>query len=292
MRRASPYLLLALLLAVCLSLATTIQPRTAAWSDRAKSGNVLKLLLGDGRRMFANHFFTQADVSFHSGYYPSIFDQREKPKASPMTQGHDDHDEHDEAAHEKAMAFLGQPRDWVERFGRHFRVTEHTHLAGGQEREILPWLRLSAELDPQRVDTYTVAAYWLRQRLGKTGEARDFLREGLRNNPDSYEILYELGQLYYENDHDAARARNVWELALRKWSEQEPSKGKPNLLLLEQITVNLARVEEADGNYDRAIGLLEIARKSSPSPEALQKQIDELKAKLTPLPVGPKAPAN
>ena len=289
MCRASPYLILGLLLAVCLSLATTIQPRTAGWSDRAKSGNVFKLLLGDGRRMFANQFFVQADVSFHSGYYPSIFDQREKPKTSAMAQDHDDHAGHDEAAHEKEMDFLGQPRDWIERSGRHFRVTEHTHLANGQEREILPWLKLSAELDPQRVETYTVAAYWLREKLGKPKEAREFLQEGWRNNPDSYEILFELGRLYYENEHDAARARNLWELALRKWNEQEAGKEQPDLIALEKITVHLARVEEAEGNYPRAIGLLELAVKASPEPEALRKQIDELKAKLNPPATGSKS---
>ena len=55
---------------------------------------------------------------------------------------------------------------------------------------------------------------------GKVAEAEKFLRDGLRANPDSYEILFELGRLYYESEHDAARARNVWELALRRWQEQ------------------------------------------------------------------------
>jgi hypothetical protein len=279
MKRFSPYLVLALLAVGCFALATVLQPRTAAWSGRAQSGSVLKVLLGDGRRMFANHFFVQADVSFHGGYYPSIFDQTEKPKATAMAQNHD-RSEHDEHEHEKQMAFLGEPRDWIERFGRHFRVTEHTHLAEGQEREILPWLKLSAELDPQRVQTYTVAAYWLRSQLGKVKEARDFLREGLRNNPDSYEILFELGRLYYENDHDAGRARNLWELALRRWTESESSKKEQDLFLLEQIAVNLARLEEAQGNYDRAITLLELAKKASPHPVDLAAQIAELKAKL------------
>ena len=292
MRRASPYLVLGLLLAVCFALATTIQPRTQAWSDRAKSGNVLKMFLGDGRRMFADRFFRQADISFHSGYYPSIFDRREQPGKSAMASGTDEHAAHDEAAHEKAMAFLGQPRDWIEGFGRHFRVTEHTHLAQGQEREILPWLRLSAELDPQRVDTYTVAAYWLREKLGKVKEAEEFLREGLRNNPNSYEILFELGRLYRESLHDAERARNVWEFALRKWSEQESGKDKPNLFPLEQIVVNLARVEEEAGRFERAIGLLELGKKASPNPAALQKQIDEIRAKAAVPASAPKAPAN
>ncbi len=292
MRRASPYFVLGLLLTVCFTLATTIQPRTRAWSGRAKSGNVLKMLLGDGRRMFANHFFEQADISFHSGYYPSIFDRREQPGKSAMASGKDEHDAHDEAAHERAMAFLGQPRDWIEGFGRHFRVTEHTHLAHGQEREILPWLRLSAELDPQRVDTYTVAAYWLREKLGRVKEAEEFLREGQRNNPNSCEILFELGRLYRESLHDTERARNVWELALRKWNEQESGKENPNLFQLEQIVVNLARVEEEAGRFARAISLLELGKKASPSPAALQKQIDEIREKLAVPSSAPKVPAH
>ncbi len=83
------------------------------------------------------------------------------------------------------------------------------------EREILPWLRLAADMDPQKIETYTVGAYFLRKHLNRPEEAEAFLREGLRNNPDSYEILFELGRLYNENDHDTDRARNVWQLALK-----------------------------------------------------------------------------
>jgi len=175
---------------------------------------------------------------------------------------------------------LGPPKDCFERFGRHFMVTEHTHLSGGTEREILPWLRLSAELDPQRVETYTVSAYWLRSRLGKINEAEQFLREGLRANPDSYEILFELGRLYQENHHETARARNLWELALRKWTSQQAGKKDADLFALEQIAVNLARLEEQEGNFKRAIELLELARKASPNPQPLLRQIEELKAKV------------
>src|SRR5262249_9006037 len=153
----------------------------------------------------------------------------------------------------------------------------HTHLAGGNEREILPWLRLSADLDPQRIETYTVSAYWLRSRLGKVNEAEQFLREGLRANPDSYEILFELGRLSYENTHDASRARNLWEMALRKWTANEAGKKDADLFTLEQIAVNLSRLEEQEGNLPRAIELLDLAKRASPIPEALQRQIDELK---------------
>jgi len=48
---------------------------------------------------------------------------------------------------------------------------------------MLPWLKLSAELDPQRADTYVVAAYWLRERLGKVDEAENFLRRRTAPHP-------------------------------------------------------------------------------------------------------------
>lgn len=274
-------LVLLLLLAACFSLATVIQPRAQGWSKRAGSGSVLKVLLGDSRRLFANHFFVQADVSFHSGYYPSIFHQAKAPGNSRhMTAMEGDAAEEE---HERQMNFLGPPRDWIERFGRHFMITAHTHLQGGKEREMLPWLRLSAELDPQKIETYTVAAYWLRD-MGKVREAEAFLREGLRNNPDSYEILFELGRLYRDSEMDTVRTRNVWDLALRKWAEQDAAGKKPDALVLADIAVNLARLEEKEGNLARAVNLLEIARKASPNPDALQQQIDELRRKTAAAP--------
>ena len=277
MKKPAPYLVLLLLATACFSLAAVMQPRAAAWQVRDDSSSVLKILLGDSRRLFANHFFVQADVSFHSGFYPTIFDQAQTPRDSRHMTAVEGSKEDEE--HERKMNFLNRPTDWIDRFGRHFMITEHTHLENGKEREMLPWLRLSAELDPHRIDTYTVAAYWLRN-LGKVKDAEDFLREGLRNNPASYEILFELGRLYAENYHDSSRARNVWDLALRKWVAQESNKKEPDNHTLEQIVLNLAHLEEASGNLGRSIELLEIARRVSPNPQALQRQIDELRQKL------------
>lgn len=277
MKRLGPYLILCLLAAACFSLATVLQQRAYGWSRRAQTDNILKVLLGDGRRLFANHFLIQADVSFHSGYYPSIFDQARAAQGTRHLTAEEGDAAHEE--HERSMGFLGPPRDWIERFGRHFIVTDHTHLDGEKEREILPWLKIAAELDPQKVETYTVAAYWLRK-LNKAREAEDFLREGMRNNPNSHEILFELGRLYTDYHHDPARARKVWELGLRKWAEQEAAGQKPELFHLDQLAVHLARLEEKEGNLARAIELLQLATKASPHPEALQRQIEELERQL------------
>lgn len=268
------FLVLLLLGSGCVGLATILQPHVYSWTSRSDSDSVLKVLLGDSLRLFANHFFIEADVYFHSGYYPSIFDQaRARIDSKHMTSKEGSPEEEE---HERRMNFLGPPRDWIESFGRNFLVTRHTHLQGGNEREILPWLRISADLDPQRVETYTVAAYWLRD-LGKVSDAEQFLREGLRNNPNSFEILYELGRLYDENDHDSNRARNVWELALRRWGEQEMGKSNPDVRDLEQIEVHLGRLEEKTGRFAQAARYLGMAAKISPDPAALEQQITELK---------------
>ena len=330
MRKAAPIFWFLLLLTGLFSLATALQPSAVGWSARGGADSLLKVVLGDGRRLFADMMFRKADIYFHSGYYPSIFDQAKRPKGSGHMSreddGQDDHDEHadetpeEHAAHKDAadghdaateaaaagdpgtnhvetaeekhmreMDYLSGPRDWVDGFGRNFVISEHTHLEKGDEREILPWLRLTAELDPQKIETYTVAAYWLRARLNKPKEAEQFLREGLKANPNSYEICYELGQVYYD-EKDFARARNLWNLGLRRWTEQDRAEKKPDPFVLEQITTRLAQVEQDSGNINRAIELLEIAKGVAPNPALLQQRIEALKSGATARAQGTKAP--
>ena len=73
--KISPLTTLVVLLALMFTLATRLALTADNWSSRAKSGNVFGMMFGDGRKLFANHFFTMADVYFHSGYYPSVFDK-------------------------------------------------------------------------------------------------------------------------------------------------------------------------------------------------------------------------
>lgn len=283
-RQTLPYLILLLLLAINFSLATLLEPAATAWTRRGGT-DLLAVVLGDARRILGAHFFTKADVYFHAGYYPSIFDLESRPKDSSHMTG--DTHAHDEQVCEEKMRFMGRPTDWIEQFGRNFFVTKHTHLASGREREILPWLRVSASLDPYRVETYTVAAYWLRRTLGKPDQAEAFLREGLRANPDSYEILYELGCVYYENYNDVARARNLWQLALEKLELQKDKKDEDEFAkFYHSILLHLARLEEDQGNYARAADYLEqiINRDLAPNPDLLREQVAELRQKAA----GPK----
>jgi tetratricopeptide (TPR) repeat protein len=88
------------LLSVAFAIATALQSEARTWRSRSSEGGLMGMLLGDGRRMFANQFTAKADQYFHSGYYPSIFDQRPE---SPEAAGHV-HDENCEHDHEPAAA--------------------------------------------------------------------------------------------------------------------------------------------------------------------------------------------
>ncbi len=265
-----------LLLALALAAALAAGGRLLLWEqDRVQEpGTLFTLLLGESRRAFADQMFLKADGYYHMGNYPSVFDLALAEGKTHMVKETEGHDRHEHSQQPP------QHRDWIEAFGYHFRPTGHRHLEGVRDgREILPWLRLSAELDPHRVDSYTVAAYWLRERLNRVPDAEAFLREGLRTNPDSYEILFELGRLYAENSRDVPRARAVLELAVEKWLLQEASKPAPDAASYRMILGQLATLEEHAGNLDRALAYFTRLKQISPQPDAVQKRIDELQKK-------------
>jgi hypothetical protein len=282
------FLLLLALLIFCFGIAANLQPQFQALENsRRQSNDFFALLLGDSSRMFANSFFVKADAYYHSGFYPTIFDNNEAFKTPHMAE---DTGAVNSKNHGEETSFMGAPRDWIDAFGRHFIPNRHTHLDEGgatddlstsdNVREILPWLKLSARLDPENIQTYTVTAYWLRSRMHKDKEAEQVLRDGLRNNPQSYEILFELGRLYDESYHDEARARNVWELAEIKWLKLDDDAKKENQLIYEQITTHLGQLEENAGNLPAALNWFQKAKPASLMPAELQKRIDEIKAKM------------
>ncbi|HUC86650.1 MAG TPA: hypothetical protein VL970_15745 [Candidatus Acidoferrales bacterium] len=311
---ASPrtfFLLIVALLVACFGTAARLAPEFQAWRGSRNSGDFFTVLLGDGRRMFANTFFVKADEYYHSGYYPSIFDDNTAFQTTHMAEdtgavsSKNRGDEH---------GFLGPERNWIDAFGRHFFPNRHTHLdAGGpsddlsgssEVREILPWLKLASDLDPENVQTYTVTAYWLRERMNNVTGAEAVLHEGLRNCPDSYEILFELGRLYNESHHDSQRARNVWEQGARLWLRLDPQtpggkrpvldlvadwlsrplklapEQKDNQLVMEQLATHLAKLDSDAGNWAGAIEWLEAAERISLAPGTIRERIAELNGRL------------
>jgi tetratricopeptide (TPR) repeat protein len=273
-------LAIAFLLVCCMTLATVLDPSFQKLHARENSSaSVLVALMGDSRRLFAHEFFAMADAYFHSGFYPTIFDAAKAGNKSDLKE-----ESHEKQAgaeeHEEESSFLGAPKDWMDRFGRNFYPTVHTHLHGGNEREMLPWLKLSADLDPQEIDTYLTASYWLRTSLNKPDEAEQFLRKGLRANPDSYALLLELGRVYFYSRKKPHVARNIFVVAKQKWRKQDAAGDKPDPHAYEEILGEIVRTDREQGNLKQELSGLEELIKVARGKEQLQQEIDELKAKM------------
>lgn len=291
------------LLASAFTLATRFEPWFQTWAGHEeRSGSVLGALLGDSRRMFANHAFVKADVYFHAGYYPTVFDNRESYGTAHIAA--DSGAAEDRNTGEEGM-FLAPPADWIDSFGRKFYPSEHVHIdaslpAGGagheaaheaeeteKLREMLPWLKMSTELDPHRVDSYVVAAFWLRERMHRIDEAEQFLRDGLRENPDSYEIYYEVGRLAFESRNDHVRARRMWTIAIEKWKKTQAGLQEPDLFMLRNILSMLAHLEEEDGHLELALKLLKDAKAADGGGPVFDLRIQKLTEKMGAAPTAP-----
>src|ERR1700690_4399759 len=143
----TPWLLLIALLIFCFGLAANLHPQFQALENSPRqSDNFFSLLLGDSSRIFANSFFVKADAYYHSGFYPTIFDNNEGFKTPHVAEDTGAVTSHNSGGED--VNFMGPPRDWLDAFGRHFIPNRHTHLDEGgptddlrtsdNVREILP----------------------------------------------------------------------------------------------------------------------------------------------------------
>src|SRR5436309_1140784 len=120
------FLLLLALLILCFGLAADLQPKFQALENRRRqSSNFFSLLLGDSSRMFANSFFVKADAYYHSGFYPTIFDNNSNFKTPHVAADTGAVTSHNQGGEDEG--FMGAPRDWIDAFGRHFIPNRHTH---------------------------------------------------------------------------------------------------------------------------------------------------------------------
>jgi len=295
------WLLLIALFVLCFGMGAGLQPRLQAIDNsNGQSNNFFIRLFGDSSRLFANAAFTKADAYYHSGYYPTIFDNNEAFKTPHMAEDTGAIASHNQG---EETAFMGPPRDWLDAFGRRFIPNRHTHLDEGgpkddlsdssEVREILPWLDLATEMNPEDIRSYLVISFWLRTDLHQVPEAEHVLRAGLRNNPGNPQLLFELGRIYFDDYHKPDRARSIWQAGLQSWAREKPgvpiserlaynngnSANFDDRFVFEQLEVHLAQLEGSLGNTAAAISHLQQAELGSPDSAELQKMIDELKNK-------------
>jgi tetratricopeptide (TPR) repeat protein len=154
-------------------------------------------LLGEGGEILSNLSILQADLYFHGGV--GHFDKEHK---EGLAIGETEEEALGE--HECIYAHTEKPSkaNILFRISDEVNVSEHIHLHGDEAKEIVPWLYFATRVDPHNILAYTLTSYWVTEKLGKVEEGFDFLKEGLQNNPDSWEINAELGRMYYKYPKD------------------------------------------------------------------------------------------
>jgi tetratricopeptide (TPR) repeat protein len=80
------------------------------------------------------------------------------------------------------------------------------------------------DLDPQFVSAYRFGAIVLSEDVGASGAAIDLLRKGIRSNPETWEIPFDLGFLYFVKRNDWAKAAHYFRLASRVENSPEIAK--------------------------------------------------------------------
>lgn len=205
----------------------------------------------EGRRLLAQLLWVKTHAVLHAGVEErearpgeaktraGEFHQHggaSKQEIQPAEQGHDEHatdehghDEHGEEGHVFVIPparedFRGVLGD-LERAVKPYAGTDGK-LYGKDSSQTLPFYRLMTWADPHFIQGYTVGSTFI-NKVGKEPDAAiQFLLEGARFNPDSFEVQTELGHLYLVHKHDYAAAEKHLRQAIallphRKLTEME-----------------------------------------------------------------------
>ena len=145
--------------------------------------DILFKTIGEAKILLSDMSYITADIYFHGGLFS-----------------------HPAEPHEHAHKHIHAPKfNLLARLAEKLEFHEHRHLSGEEVKEILPWFYYAVKLNPHNIEAYVIGGYWAGLMLDKLDEGVRFLKEGLRHNPDSWEIHGEIANLYkVKEDYEKA----------------------------------------------------------------------------------------
>jgi len=176
--------------------------------------DMLYEVLGEGRKILSDYASVKGDEYLHGGITGvdkaecktehHKHNDLEHERVCPVC--HQDHDP-DKHIHKKDKKPIRFSRlNILPYIGGTLHITEHIHLHGEEEKEILPWFYYAVKLNPKNVEAYVTGGFWVGIRLDRPDEGIKFLKEGLVHNSDSWEIYQELGHIYLTEKKDPKKA--------------------------------------------------------------------------------------
>jgi len=233
--------------------------------------------LGEAKNLVADLTYLKADEYYHGGVRhknlePHVCLLRDKEeqigrkglvKDLPHLHKHADENEGET---EKTCIFNILPR-----IGGEISIHQHRHLHGEEEKEVVPWLYYSVKLNPHNIEAYVIGAYWVGSRLGKVDEALKFLREGMKYNPNAWQIYSEMGNLYFTEKQDYPQSIRFYSKAELLMNEENCDKFD-----MSHVLTFLGASYEKTGRADKAIEYYRKDLRLFPTHEGLIKRINNL----------------
>ena len=165
------------------------------------------------------------------------------------------------AEHECGGPTLIPPKeqDWrgllgdLERHLQPYRPGPATHT---DPQELIPWYRIQTIINPLDVNAYQTCSFFLADFAKRPEDARDFLIEGIKNNPESPELHKALGQLYVEKWKQYVEAIPYLERAVSLGKKAADRNEKQEQTLAEAYYF-LAKAYQETGKLEAALRISE-----------------------------------
>jgi len=93
----------------------------------------------------------------------------------------------------------------------HFRHL--VHLKTSKNAELMPWFDITTRFNPHFVKVYLDGGFWLSSKMNQPDKALTFLRRGLKHNPRSWQIVHQMGEIYFTQKKDYARSYSYFKHA-------------------------------------------------------------------------------
>ena len=171
-------------LVLLLALSCIMVPQFRAANPQ--SADMLVQVMGGTAELAGNQAYQEADVYFHAGTQMKCTHEGGSAKC-------EENDCHQ--LRNSEMDYLPF-HSWFQRMQASSAPQIHRHLAGAENKEILPWFVVSTRLNPHLVEAWSTGTYWF-YRTGDVKRSEQFVCDGIRNNPTDYRLYFDRGVLYY-----------------------------------------------------------------------------------------------
>jgi len=171
-------------------------------------------VFGEFRDYLSWMSYLNADIVFHGGVYCKKCSTKHFSAEEALHHAEGEAHAHEHLGDDEKARHREKPSSNILlNIDKAIRLTEHRHLHGNEEKELLPWLYYATRLNPRNKKAYALGGYWVGIRLKKPREAIQFLLDGLVNNPDSWEINETIGEVYLLAEKDCKKAITYLEKA-------------------------------------------------------------------------------